>query len=78
MKILVLGPGCSNCKKLEKVVHDALTRLNVKADVEKVEDWADIASFGVMSTPGLVIDGTVVCSGRVPTVSQVCEFVTAA
>ena len=77
MLIKVLGPGCKNCVTLEKNVREALTRLGVEAEVEKVTDYADIMAHGVMSTPGLVIDGEVVSSGRVPTPTQVAELIQA-
>ena len=77
MLIKVLGPGCKNCVTLEKNVREALTRLGVEAAVEKVTDYADIMAHGVMSTPGLVIDGDVVSYGRVPTPTQIVELIQA-
>ena len=77
MLIKVLGPGCKNCVTLEKNVREALTRLGVEAEVEKVTDYADIMAHGVMSTPGLVIDGDVVSYGRVPTPTQIVELIEA-
>ena len=77
MLIKVLGPGCKNCTNLEKNVREALTRLGVDAEVEKVTDYADIMAHGVMSTPGLVIDGDVVSYGRVPTSTQIVELIQA-
>ena len=73
----VLGPGCKNCDNPEKNVREALTRLGVDADVEKVTEYADIMAHGVMSTPGLVIDGDVVSYGRVPTPTQIVELIQA-
>lgn len=77
MLIKVLGPGCKNCVNLEKNVREALTRLGVDAEVEKVTEYADIMAHGVMSTPGLVIDGDVVSYGRVPTPTQIVELIQA-
>jgi small redox-active disulfide protein 2 len=77
MNIRVLGPGCVNCKTLERRTIEALEQLGMTADVEKVEDYQAIASYGIMRTPGLVIDGTVVISGSVPTVEQVKGFLLA-
>lgn len=65
MKIEVLGPGCKNCKKLYDNVLIALQETGKQAEVEKVEDIARIMAYGVMKTPGLVIDGVVKVSGRV-------------
>ena len=66
MIIKVLGPGCTNCKNLERVTSEAVTALGLDATIEKVEDYALIASYGVMSTPALVVDEKVVVAGRVP------------
>ena len=78
MKIEVLGPGCKNCESLEKVTKEALGRLGVDADVDKITDYGKIAAYGVMSTPALAIDGEVVLSGRVPSVGEVTELLTGA
>jgi small redox-active disulfide protein 2 len=75
MIIKVLGPGCTNCKTLERVTREAVAALGIDATIEKVEDYAAIMGYGVMSTPALVIDEQVVVSGRVPTVSQVRDLI---
>jgi small redox-active disulfide protein 2 len=77
MRIIeVLGSGCPNCQAVERNVHQALTELGLedKAEVHHVTDWAEIAGRGVLSTPGLAIDGTVVSTGRIPTPSQVADW----
>jgi small redox-active disulfide protein 2 len=66
MLVKILGPGCKNCHNLERATREALAELGVEATVENVTDYADIASYGVMRTPGLVVDGEVLVSGRVP------------
>jgi len=76
--IKVLGPGCKNCKNLERVTREAVSELGVNATVEKVEDYPTIVGYGVMSTPALVIDEKLVLSGRVPRTSEVRELITAA
>jgi len=76
--IKVLGPGCKNCKNLERVTKEAVSELGVDATVEKVEDYPTIVGYGVMSTPALVIDEKLVLSGRVPRTSEVRELITAA
>ena len=78
MIIKVLGPGCKNCKNLERVTREAVSELGVEATVEKVEDYPTIVGYGVMSTPALVIDEKLVLSGRVPRTAQVREVITAA
>lgn len=77
MLIKVLGPGCTNCKNLERVTREALEELGSDATIEKVEDYALIMGYGVMSTPALVIDEKVVVSGRVPTTSEMRELIAA-
>jgi small redox-active disulfide protein 2 len=74
MEIKILGTGCPKCKTLEKVTREAVAGAGIDATVEKVEDIVDIMNYGILHTPGLVINGKVVLSGQVPTVSQVKEI----
>jgi small redox-active disulfide protein 2 len=74
MDIRVLGPGCRNCQTLEARTREALDGLGLDCDIEHVTDYADIASYGVVSTPALVVDGRVVLSGRVPTVAALRQM----
>ncbi|WP_372595349.1 thioredoxin family protein [Actinotalea sp.] len=74
MLIKILGSGCANCVNLERVTREAADDLGVVAEFEKVTDYADIASYGIMRTPGLVVDDEVLLSGRVPTREQVREL----
>ena len=74
MNIKVLGTGCPNCKRLEKNVYEALVELNAQAEVEKVTEFKDIMSYGVMSTPALVVNGKVALYGHVPNVSQLVDI----
>jgi small redox-active disulfide protein 2 len=76
MDIKVLGSGCANCNNLEKLVFDVLAELNADANVSKVTDFKDIASYGVMSTPALVIDGQVKIAGVVPSKAKLTEIIT--
>ena len=78
MIVKILGPGCKNCKNLERATREALDELGMEATVEKVEDYAAIAGYGVMSTPGLVVDDKVLTSGRVPKPAEIKELLTAA
>lgn len=75
MMIKVLGSGCSNCKKLEKNVKDAVERLKITADVVKVTEFKDIMAYGVMRTPALVVDEKVLISGQVPNVDKIIELI---
>ena len=65
-KIEVLGSGCPNCQALEKNAREALAMAGVEAEIVKVTDYREIVAHGVLHTPGLVIDGRLVSSGRVP------------
>ena len=76
MIVKILGPGCNNCKKLEKATREALADLGIEATVEKVEDYAAIAGYGVMSTPGLVVDEKVLVYGRVPKPAEIRQLLT--
>jgi small redox-active disulfide protein 2 len=76
MEIKVLGPGCPKCRTLEKIVINALAELDVAASVSKVEDIMKIMEFGVMSTPGLVINGKVVYSGGIPSTNEIKKIIT--
>ncbi|HYO85754.1 MAG TPA: thioredoxin family protein [Dermatophilaceae bacterium] len=78
MHIKVLGPGCKNCQNLEKATRAALDELGWEATVEKVTDYPQIAAYGVMRTPGLVVDDQVVVSGRVPKAAEIKHMLTAA
>lgn len=64
--IKVLGSGCANCKTTVKLIEEAAKARGVEVKLEKVEDMAAILGYGVMSTPGVVVDGTVVHAGGVP------------
>ena len=78
MDVKILGTGCPNCKRLEKNARAALAGLGVEAQVTKVTEMKDIMAYDILSTPGLVIDEKVVCSGRVPNKAEVTSFITSA
>jgi small redox-active disulfide protein 2 len=78
MEVKILGTGCPNCKRLEKVTRQALDELGVEATVTKVTDMVDILSYQIPATPGLVIDGEVVSYGRVPTKAETTSLITTA
>ena len=71
MIIKVLGPGCMNCKTLANRALEAVQQLGLSASVEKVEDIKAIAAYGILRTPGLVIDEQVVSYGKVPSVEEI-------
>ncbi len=74
MKIEVLGPGCANCVKLAANAKEAVAMAGVDAEIVKVTDYARIASYGILSTPGLVVDGKVVSYGRVLSAGDIAEL----
>jgi len=74
LTIKVLGSGCANCKRVEQIAHKAVSELGVEAEVIKVTDYNDIASYNVLSTPGLVINEKLVSSGRIPTPAEVTTW----
>ncbi len=78
VEIKILGTGCPNCKKLEEETRKAVSNLAIEAEFEKVTDYQDIMEYDVLSTPGLVINGTVVSSGRIPSQGEITAFLTKA
>ena len=71
VKIEVLGPGCANCQRLEAMAKAAVAKLGLEAQVEHVTDMREIMARGVMTTPGLAVDGKIVSKGRVPGPAEV-------
>ena len=74
MQIKILGPGCKNCQKLEHNTRAALDRLGLHETIEKVTDYGEIAGYGVLKTPGLVVDEQVVVSGKVPSARAIADL----
>jgi small redox-active disulfide protein 2 len=78
MKVKILGPGCAKCKKLYAEAERAVATSGVAAELEKVEGFEDITSYGIMMTPALVIDEEVKASGRVPSTAEIVSWLTSA
>ena len=78
LSIKVLGSGCANCHKVEELAKQAVAQLAVEAQVEMVTDVKEIMRYGVMNTPGIVINEKVVSKARVPALSQVVTMITTA
>ncbi len=76
--IEVLGSGCNNCKRLEANAREAVAAVGIEAEIIKVTDYGEIMARGIMSTPGLVIDGRVVSYGRVPSAGDIAQWLTEA
>lgn len=70
MKIQILGPGCAKCTRLMETAEAAAKELGVDCQLEKISDINQIMSFGVMMTPGLVVDGEVKSVGKVPSLDE--------
>ena len=77
IQVKVLGPGCPECDRLERDLMVVMTELNLPADLEHVRDVKEIACYGVMGNPALVINGKVVAVGRVPSKNQLKEWLKA-
>lgn len=75
MEIKILGTGCEKCKTLEDAVRKTVAEMNIDANITKVEDIMDIMEYGILRTPGLVIDEEVVASGRMLSVNEIKEFI---
>ena len=78
MNIKILGPGCARCQQLEKTAKEVVEELSIEATVEEVKDMKKIMQYPILTTPGLVIDDKLVCSGRVSTKAEVTTFITTA
>lgn len=77
MKIEVVGPGCARCVMTEKNVQEAVRQLGITAEIVKVTNVAEFARKGVMFTPGVIVDGQVKVSGKIPTVDELKKVLSA-
>lgn len=77
MKIKILGPGCFRCHQLEKTTREVVKELGIDASIEEVKDINEIIAYPILFTPGLVLNGELVCSGWEPTKAEVTQFITA-
>lgn len=74
LEIKILGSGCANCQRLEREARSALDESALDYELSKITDFADIAAYGVMQTPALVINETVVSSGKIPKKDQIVAW----
>jgi small redox-active disulfide protein 2 len=75
MDIKVLGPGCQRCERTAETVKEAVAEAEVSAQIEKITNAMDIAGYGVMGTPAVVIDGEVKCVGKIPSKEDVKAWI---
>jgi small redox-active disulfide protein 2 len=69
-KLIVLGPGCPRCENLARLTREAADQLGIDFELEKLTDIAQFAKYGLMMTPGLVVDGQLKVQGRVPSIDE--------
>ncbi len=74
INIKVLGPGCTNCVNLERLCREVVAENSIDAVIEKVTDYREIMSYGIMSTPGLVVNGKVIHTGKLPNKSTLAHW----
>lgn len=74
LNIKVLGSGCANCKRVEQIAQKVVSEMGFQAEIVKVTDYKDIMAYNVLSTPGLVINEKLVCTGRIPTPAEVTTW----
>ena len=74
LTIKILGSGCANCKRVEQIARKVVAEMSLDAEVIKVTDYADIMAYNILSTPGLVVNEKVVCTGRIPTPAEVTTW----
>jgi len=74
LNIKVIGKGCPNCEKLEQLCHEVIEEENLEAQVEKVTDVNDFADYGVMMTPGLVVNDKLLSQGKIPVKNTLAKW----
>lgn len=77
MKIEILGVGCPKCQKLYENVQEAVNQAGVQAEIAKITDINSIMEYGVMITPALAIDGAVKAAGKIPSVNEIKNWISA-
>lgn len=78
ISVKVLGPGCANCKRLDQMTRQAADDMQQDVSIEKVTDYGAIMAYGIMSTPGLVINEQVVSYGRIPSKAEINTWLVSA
>ena len=78
MEIKILGPGCHRCHELDKRTREVVKELGLDSSVEYIQDLSEILEYPILTTPGLVVNGQVVCSGWVPSKDEIAKFLSSA
>ena len=78
MEIKILGPGCHRCHELDKRTREVVKELGLDTSVEYIQDLNKILEYPILTTPGLVVNEKVVCSGRVPSKDEIAKFLSLA
>lgn len=78
MEIKILGPGCHRCHELDKRTREVVKELGLDSSVEYIQDLNEILEYPILTTPGLVVNGQVVCSGRVPSKDEIAKLLSSA
>jgi small redox-active disulfide protein 2 len=78
LTIKVLGSGCANCKRVEQIARKVVTDMGLEAEFIKVTEYPKIMEYNILSTPGLVVNEKVVCSGRIPSPAEITTWLTSA
>ena len=74
MKIKILGTGCAKCHQVEQITRQVVKELAIDATIEEVKDMKKIMEYPILTTPGLVVNEELVCSGHIPTKSEITQF----
>ncbi len=74
VQVKILGSGCVNCKRVESVVRKIIAAQGVKAEIEKVTEYAEIMRYPILGTPGLVINGKLMAAGRIPPEADIANW----
>jgi len=75
IEISIVGSGCLNCRRLEALCREIVEENNILASISKVTDWRQFTALGIMLTPGLLINGNVVSSGKIPVKATLTHWI---
>lgn len=76
LTIKILGSGCANCKRVEQIARKVVADMALEADIVKVTEYPKMMEYNILSTPGLVVNEKLVCSGRIPSTAEVTTWLT--